>query len=75
TPTIANNASSNPEALGDGGLLYNRDDSVDLAEKILKIVMDEKYARLLSHKAFKRIVDELTLYEISQKYLTLYSSL
>jgi len=75
TPTIANNASSNPEALGDGGLLYNRDDSVDLAEKILKIVMDEKYARLLSHKAFKRIVDELTLYEISQKYLALYSSL
>jgi glycosyltransferase involved in cell wall biosynthesis len=74
-PTIANNASSNPEALGDGGLLYNRDDSMDLAEKILKILTDEKYARMLSYKAFRRIVNELTLHNTAQKYLTLYSLL
>ena len=74
-PTIANNASSNSEALGDGGLLYNRDDSMDLVEKILKILTDEKYARMLSYKAFRRIVNELTLHNAAQKYLTLYSSL
>jgi glycosyltransferase involved in cell wall biosynthesis len=49
-PTIANNASSNPEALGNGGLLYDTDDSSDLAEKILKILTDERLSMLLSYK-------------------------
>jgi glycosyltransferase involved in cell wall biosynthesis len=74
-PTIANNASSNPEALGDEGLLYDRDNSADLAEKILKVLTDEKYAKLLGYKAFKRVLNELTLHNIAQKYLSLYSSL
>jgi len=74
-PTIANNASSNPEALGDGGLLYNRDDSMDLAEKILKILTDNREAKLFGYRASKRIINELNLYSIAQKYIALYSSL
>jgi glycosyltransferase involved in cell wall biosynthesis len=74
-PTIANNASSNPEALGDGGLLYDRDNSADLAEKILKVLTNEKYAKMLGYKASKRILTELTLHNVAQKYLSLYSSL
>jgi len=74
-PTIANNASSNPEALEDGGLLYDRNNAADLAEKILKVLTDEKYAKLLGYKAFKRVINELTLHDIAQKYLSLYSSL
>ncbi len=74
-PTIANNASSNPEALGDGGLLYDRDNSADLVAKILKVLTDENKAKLLGYKAFKRILNELTLYNIARKYLSLYSSL
>jgi len=74
-PTIANNASSNPEALGDGGLLYDRNNAVDLAEKVLKVLTDEKYAKLLGYKAFKRVSKELTLDNIARKYLSLYSSL
>lgn len=74
-PTIANNASSNPEALGDGGLLYDRNSSTDLAEKILKVLIDEKHAKLLGYKAFKRVLNELTLHNIAQKYLSLYFSL
>jgi len=74
-PTIANNASSNPEALGDGGLLYDRNSSTDLADKILKVLIDEKHAKLLGYKAFKRVLNELTLHNIAQKYLSLYFSL
>jgi glycosyltransferase involved in cell wall biosynthesis len=74
-PTIANNASSNPEALGDGGLLYDRNNAVDLAEKLLKVLTDEKYAELIGYKAFKRVLDELALHNIARKYLSVYSSL
>ncbi len=74
-PTIANNASSNPEALGDGGFLYDRNNAVDLAEKVLKVLTDEKHAELLGYKAFKRVLDELALHNIARKYLSVYSSL
>lgn len=74
-PTIANNASSNPEALGNGGLLYDKDDSSDLAEKTLKILTDERLSMLLSYKASRRVLEELTLQKISEKYVKLYNSL
>jgi glycosyltransferase involved in cell wall biosynthesis len=74
-PTIANNASSNPEALGDGGFLYNTNDPNDLAEKILRVLTDDKLAKKLSYKAYKRIKKELTLTNIVKKYVELYSSL
>jgi len=75
TPTIANNASSNPEALRDGGLLYERNNSYDLAEKLLKVLTDDKLARVLGYRAYKRVKSELTLSSISRKYATLYLSL
>jgi glycosyltransferase involved in cell wall biosynthesis len=74
-PTIANNASSNSEALGDGGLLYDTNDPYDLAEKILRVLTDNKLARVLGCKAYKRIKRELTLTNIAKKYIELYSSL
>jgi spore coat protein SA len=74
-PTIANNASSNPEALGDGGLLYDTDDPNDLAEKLLKVLVDDKLAKILSRKAYDRIKRELTLRKQAEEYVRLYSSL
>jgi glycosyltransferase involved in cell wall biosynthesis len=74
-PTIANNASSNPEALGDGGLLYDTNDPYDLAEKILRVLTDDKMAKKLSYKAYKRIKKELTLTNTAKRYIELYSSL
>jgi len=74
-PTIANNASSNPEALGDGGLLYDKNSSTDLAEKILKVLIDKKKLNYWGYKAFKRVLNELTLHNIARKYSSLYSSL
>jgi len=71
TPTVANNASSNPEALGDGGLLYNGE-PYDLAEKLMKILSDSKLAKALSYKAYKRIVNGLTLVHTARKYCELY---
>jgi glycosyltransferase involved in cell wall biosynthesis len=68
-PTIANNASSNPEALGNGGLLYDKDDSFDLGEKILKVLTDERLSMLLSYKASRRVFEELTFQKISEKYV------
>jgi glycosyltransferase involved in cell wall biosynthesis len=74
TPTVANNANSNPEALGNGGLLYDNDPH-DLAEKLLRVLTDNKLANLLSYKAYKRVSRELTLYQVAKKYVELYSSL
>jgi len=75
TPTIANNASSNPEALGDGGLLYDTNNPDDLAEKLLKVLVDDKLAKILSRKAYDRIKRELTLRKQAEEYVRLYSSL
>jgi glycosyltransferase involved in cell wall biosynthesis len=75
TPTIANNASSNPEALGEGGLLYDKNDPHDLAEKLLRVLTDNKLAKMLSCKACKRISEELTLHQVAKKYIKLYSLL
>lgn len=73
-PTIANNSSSNPEALGDAGLLYNRE-PYDLAEKILEILSNDRLARILSYKSYKRIKENLTLTHIAKKYIDLYNRL
>jgi glycosyltransferase involved in cell wall biosynthesis len=73
-PTIANNSSSNPEALGDAGLLYNGE-PYDLAEKILEILSNERLARILSYKSYKRIKENLTLTHIAKKYIDLYNRL
>jgi spore coat protein SA len=74
-PTIANNSSSNPEALGDGGLLYNTNDPNDLAEKLLKVLVDDNLAKILSYKAQERIKRGLTLQRQAEEYVKLYYSL
>jgi glycosyltransferase involved in cell wall biosynthesis len=74
-PTIANNASSNPEAIGDGGLLYDYNDSLDLAEKIVELLSDEKLMRIMSKKAANRVAKELQLRNIAINYLNIYTNL
>jgi len=74
-PTIANKASSNPEAIKDGGLLYNYNDPLDLAEKIVELLNDEKLMRTMSRKAVNRVVKELQLRNIAMDYLRVYANL
>jgi len=74
-PTIANNASSNPEAIGDGGLLYDYNDPLDLAEKIVKLLNDEKLMRIMSKKAANRVAKELQLRNTAINYLNIYTNL
>jgi glycosyltransferase involved in cell wall biosynthesis len=54
---------------------YRTPDSYDLAEKILRVLTDDKMAKKLSYKAYKRIKKELTLTNTARKYIELYSSL
>jgi len=74
-PTIANKASSNPEAVGDGGLLYNYNDPLDLAEKIVELLNNEKLMRTMSRKAVNRVVKELQLRNTAMTYLRVYANL
>ena len=41
TPVAASRATSIPEVVGDGALMFNPDDVKDIAEKINKIINDE----------------------------------
>lgn len=73
-PVIARNASSNPEALGNAGMLFN--DHEELAFYIQKIVNDNSLRKLLSIKAINRIINEgLTLDKSAIKYLKIYESI
>jgi len=73
-PVVARNASSNPEALGDAGLLYNNED--ELAESIDRLVYDHKLRKYYTYKALGRIIREnLTLLDVARKYVDLYKAI
>jgi glycosyltransferase involved in cell wall biosynthesis len=50
-PVIASNNSSQPEVVGDAGLLVNATDSNDIAEKIAKVVTDPELAAEMRRKS------------------------
>ncbi|MGI6065083.1 MAG: glycosyltransferase family 4 protein [Bacillota bacterium] len=54
TPTIVANTSSLPEVVGKSAVLFNPYDTLDLAEKMLKILLEPEWAHFLSKKALNR---------------------
>ncbi|MGC9107755.1 MAG: glycosyltransferase family 4 protein [Infirmifilum sp.] len=73
-PIIARNASSNPEALGDAGLLF--DDEDDLREAIEKLAYEPKIMKYYGYKALYGIyLRGLTLDVVARKYIELYNKI
>jgi len=73
-PVVARNASSNPEALGDAGLLFNNEE--EIAESIDRLAYDHKLREYYANRALNRIVREnLNLRDIAGKYIDLYRAI
>ncbi len=51
---VAGNNSSQPEVVGDGGLLVNAPDPTDIAEKLARILADKAFARELGRKGLEQ---------------------
>ncbi|GAW32428.1 hypothetical protein JDF658_21930 [Carboxydocella sp. JDF658] len=54
TPTIAANTSSIPEVVGEGAWLFNPFDSMELAEKMYKLLTDADLRQELGRKGLMR---------------------
>jgi len=73
-PVVASNVSSIPEVIGGAGLLFNPNDSNDLAEKIEKIINDKVLASEIIKKGkirAKQFTWDNMAQKIYQNYLTL----
>jgi len=73
TPVVAYKRSAVPEVVGDAGYLVNS--AEELAEKILKILANEKLKRHLGLKAVKRVHEMFTLKSTALKYLHVYDKI
>jgi glycosyltransferase involved in cell wall biosynthesis len=75
TPIVATNTASNPEIVGDAGLLFEPGCSEDLAEKIINILNNEDLRKELGVKARKRVLENFSWNKAAKKYFDLYRSL
>lgn len=75
-PVVAANTATAPEILGNAGLLFSPHDQHDLAEKIVKVLTDEKLEGRLSQGGIERIEKcGFTWKDAAKKYTSLYMSL
>jgi len=76
TPVVAANTATAPEILGNAGILFTPHDQHDLAEKVVKVLIDEKLKGRLSQAGIERIEKcGFTWKDAAKKYASLYSSL
>ena len=73
-PIIASNVGGIPEVIEDGvtGLLFRRGDAQDLADKIIKVLNDNKLARTLAFNARKLVKERYSWTVIANKVEDLY---
>jgi glycosyltransferase involved in cell wall biosynthesis len=55
TPVVASNRTSIPEVVGDAGLLFNPDNTDEMAETIYSVLREETLKRSLISKGFERV--------------------
>lgn len=55
TPVVCSNVASVPEIVGDAGVYFDPKDARDMAEKIKRVLTDEKLRAELSEKGFKNL--------------------
>jgi len=71
-PVIAADAGACREIIDDAGILFHKNDHVDLAEKILNLVDDNKLRKKLSEAGLKRIREVFLWEDKIEEYLNLY---
>lgn len=71
-PTIASDIAIAREVIGDAGLFYVRHDPLDLADKIVKVVLDNEMQGLLGKKARKRVLKHFRHDIMARKYYEVY---
>ena len=75
-PIVACNAATAPEIVGDAGLLFEPKNPEDLADKIVKLLCNDKLKMKLSERGLKRISElGLTWEKAAEQYRKLYFSL
>lgn len=74
---IASNVDGIPEIIDDGenGLLFESGNSIDLGNKILKIIDDKKLANQLAENLNKKVLQQFTVQKIIPEYERLYLEL
>lgn len=76
TPVVAANVATAPEVVGAAGLLFKPRDPEDLAEKLIRVLGDDRLRTKLSSKGVKRIREKsLTWDNAAKEYRKLYQSL
>jgi glycosyltransferase involved in cell wall biosynthesis len=74
-PTVAPNATTFPEIIGDEITLYKSDDPIDLANKIMHLIMDKDLYDSVRGYQLARAQDQFNINFTAKKYIKLYSSL
>ena len=71
-PVIGSSSGSIPEVVGDGGLIFNEQDYLDLRRIIQLLYKDRHLLKTLSEKACRRVIDEFSWQAIAPKIYKLY---
>lgn len=74
-PTVAPNVATFPEIIGNEIPLYKSDDPIDLANKIMHLVMDKDLYDSVREYQLARAQDQFNINFTAKKYIKLYSSL
>jgi glycosyltransferase involved in cell wall biosynthesis len=74
TPTITSNTSSIPEVVGDGAMLYNPFNTMDLADSLFKLINDDNLAKEYGVKGLKR-AQEFTWEKTAKETLSIFEKL
>lgn len=73
-PVIASNSGACAEVIGNAGLLFDRGNYIELAEKILSLSYDKELSRNLSEAGLKRAKETFSWEDKIDQYLKLYKN-
>jgi glycosyltransferase involved in cell wall biosynthesis len=74
-PTVTPNVATFPEIIGDEITLYKSDDPIDLANKIMHLIVDKDLYDSVREYQLARAQDQFNINFTAKKYIKLYSSL
>lgn len=73
-PVIASNSGACAEVIGNAGLLFDRGNYIELAEKILSLSYDRELSRKLSEAGLKRVKETFSWEDKINQYFELYKN-
>lgn len=73
-PIVVSNVPGLSDTVGDAAILFEKGNSKQLAEKIVKLIDDKEYYDLIAKKCFEK-AQEYDIKRMTEKYLELYQNL